>query len=161
MTWVAHDDVDRATIRKEPTVSTRKFAAPEVTWIGLDVHRDSITSAVLKPDSDLPVVDRWFHDEPSVRRFLGTLRDPSHLRLCYEAGPTGYELARLLVALGASCEVIAPSLIPVQPGQRVKTDARDARRLAQLFRAGELTSVHIPNPEEEAIRDLCRARADF
>jgi transposase len=160
MTWIAHDDVDRATIRKEPTVSTRHSAASEPTWVGLDVHRDSITSAVLKPDSETPVVDRWFHDEPSVRRFVGTLGDLSRVRLCYEAGPTGYDLARLLTRMGTHCEVIAPSLIPVAPGQRVKTDARDARRLAHLFRAGELTSVHIPSPQEEAIRDLCRTRAD-
>ena len=142
-------------------MSTSKSAAPEVTWVGLDVHRDSITSAVLAPGTETPVVDRWFHDEPSVRRFLSTLGEPSRIHLCYEAGPTGYDLARLLRSMGTHCEVIAPSLIPVQPGQRVKTDARDARRLAQLYRAGELTSVHIPTSAEEAIRDLCRTRADL
>ena len=142
-------------------MSTRKFAASEVTWVGLDVHRDSITSAVLAPDKEAPVVDRWFHDEPSIRRFMGTLGDPARIRLCYEAGPTGYDLARLLGRMGAHCEVIAPSLIPVTPGAKIKTDARDARRLAHLFRAGELTEVHVPSPQEEAIRDLCRTRADL
>ena len=142
-------------------MSTRKFAASEVTWVGLDVHRDSITSAVLAPDKEAPVVDRWFHDEPSIRRFMGALGDPARIRLCYEAGPTGYDLARLLGRMGAHCEVIAPSLIPVKPGAKIKTDARDARRLAHLFRAGELTEVHVPSPQEEAIRDLCRTRADL
>ena len=80
---------------------------------------------------------------------------------CYEAGPTGYELARVLRHAGIRCEVIAPSLIPTAPGQRVKTDKRDARRLALLFRAGQLSSVRVPAVAEEAVRDLCRARADM
>ena len=80
---------------------------------------------------------------------------------CYEAGPTGYELCRWLSRAGVRCEVIAPSLIPTRPGDRVKTDRRDARRLALLFRGGQLTAVRVPTPEEEAVRDLCRARADM
>jgi transposase len=161
MTWVAHNDVDRATIRKEPTVSKANSASSGISWVGLDVHRDSITSAVLAPDAQVPVVDRWFHDEPSVRRFVSSLGTSSKVRLCYEAGPTGYDLARLLQRLGVAAEVIAPSLIPTLPGAKVKTDSRDARRLVQLYRAGELTSVHIPTPAEEAIRDLARTRADL
>jgi transposase len=115
---------------------------------------------VLRPGDEIPSVDRWFHDEPSIRRFVAGLGDPARLRLCYEAGPTGYELARLLGRLGVATEVIAPSLIPTMPGAKVKTDSRDARRLVQLYRAGELTAVHIPSPAEEAIRDLARTRAD-
>lgn len=161
MTWVAHDDVDRATIRKEPTVSKPNSASPNTTWVGLDVHRDSITSAVLRPGIEGAAVDRWFHDEPSVRRFVKSLDNPKTVRLCYEAGPTGYGLARLLERLGVATEVIAPSLIPITPGAKVKTDKRDARRLAQLYRAGELTAVHIPSDAEEAIRDLARTRADL
>ena len=160
MTWVAHDDVDRATIRKEPTVSIVN-AASAIFWVGLDVHRDSITSAVLAPGREIPLVDRWFHDEPSVRRFVAGLGSPAQVRLCYEAGPTGYDLARLLNGLGVRTEVIAPSLIPVVAGAKVKTDKRDARRLVHLYRAGELTAVHIPTPKEEAIRDLARTRADL
>jgi transposase len=83
------------------------------------------------------------------------------VRLCYEAGPTGYDLARLLRRLGVATEVIAPSLIPVAPGAKIKTDARDARRLVHLYRAGGLTPVHIPTPQEEAIRDLARTRGDL
>lgn len=134
---------------------------PETAWVGLDVHKDSITSAVLRPGRDVPDVDRWFHDEPSVRRFVAGLGDRALVRACYEAGPTGYDLARLLASLDVRCEVIAPSLIPTMPGARVKTDARDARRLAQLYRAGELTAVRIPTVAEEGVRDLCRTRADL
>lgn len=142
-------------------MSSKKSAAHELKFVGLDVHKDSITSAVLEPGSETPIVDRFFHDEASVRRFVTTLGDRSELRTCYEAGPTGYELARLLGRLGVACEVIAPSLIPVAPGAKVKTDTRDARRLAHLYRSGELVAVHIPTPGEEAVRDLARQRADL
>lgn len=98
-----------------------------------------------QPPKGRPVVDRWFDNEPSVRRFVSSLGDARALRLCYEAGPTGYDLARLLRRLGAHVEVIAPSLIPVAPGAKSKTDARDARRLVHLYRAGELTPV--PHPD--------------
>lgn len=138
-----------------------KSANRELSWVGLDVHKNSITSAVLSPGRDVPTVNRWFHDEPSVRRFVSTLGDPRCLRVCYEAGPTGYELARLLASMGVRCEVIAPSLIPMAPGARVKTDNRDARRLAHLYRAGELVAIRIPTVAEEGIRDLCRTRADL
>jgi transposase len=143
-------------------VSKANSAPSRICWVGLDVHKNSITSAVLAPGAEVPLVDRWFHDEPSVRRFVSNLgSSPAHVRLCYEAGPTGYELARLLRRMGVATEVIAPSLIPVKPGPKIKTDKRDARRLVHLYRAGELTAVHIPNPAEEAIRDLARTRADL
>lgn len=129
--------------------------------LGLDVHRDSISVGILLPDQQVPEVDRIAHDETSVRRLVGRLGDPRRLRACYEAGPTGYDLARLLASMGVSCEVIAPSLIPTAPGDRVKTDARDCRRLARLHRAGELVAIRIPTPTEEAVRDLCRTRADM
>jgi len=137
------------------------LAHPDTCWVGLDVHKNSITSAVLRPGRDTPHVDRWFPDEPSVRRFVAGLGDRARVRACYEAGPTGYDLARLLSSLGVRCEVIAPSLIPVAPGAKVKTDNRDARRLAQLYRAGELVAIRIPTIAEEGIRDLCRTRADL
>jgi transposase len=134
---------------------------PDTTFVGLDVHKDSITSAVLVPGADVAVIDRFFPDETSIRRFVAGLGDPALVFACYEAGPTGYDLARLLSALGASCEVIAPSLIPMAAGARVKTDRRDARRLAELHRVGQLTPIRIPSEAEEAVRDLCRARADL
>lgn len=82
------------------------------------------------------------------------------MRACYEAGPTGYGLQRLLGTEGVICEVVAPSLTPVKPGSRIKTDRRDARKLGELFRAGLLTEVHPPSETDEALRDLCRCRDD-
>jgi transposase len=132
-----------------------------LTYLGLDVHRDTISVAVLRPDHDAPEVERITHDEPSMRRLVARFPEPRRLRACYEAGPTGYELARLLARLHVGCQVIAPTLIPTAPGDRVKTDSRDCRRLARLHRAGELVAIRIPTVAEEAVRDLCRARADL
>jgi transposase len=129
--------------------------------LGLDVHKDTISAGILRADQQVPDVERIIHDEASVRRLVGRLGDPRLLRACYEAGPTGYELARLLHSMGVRCEVIAPSLIPRAPGDKVKTDRRDCRRLARLHRAGELTCIRIPTVQEEAVRDLCRTRADM
>jgi transposase len=131
------------------------------THLGLDVHKDTISVAILAPDRDGPDVERIAHDEVSVRRLVGRFPDPRLLRACYEAGPTGYGLARLLHSMRVGCEVIAPSLIPKAPGDRVKTDRRDCRRLARRYRAGELVAIRIPTIQEEAVRDLCRARADM
>ena len=106
----------------------------------------------------------WWTAGSTTSRASGVSSSPWAIpgrRLCYEAGPTGYGLARLLEGLGVSSEVIAPSLIPITPGAKVKTDKRDARRLAQLYRAGELTAVHSPSDAEEAIRDLARTQADL
>jgi transposase len=129
--------------------------------LGLDVHKDTISAGILRPDQQVPDVERIAHDESSVRRLVARFDDLRLLRACYEAGPTGFELARLLHSMGVSCEVIAPSLIPRAPGDKVKTDRRDCRRLARLHRAGELVCVRIPTPAEEAVRDLCRTRADM
>jgi len=129
--------------------------------LGLDVHKDSISVAVLEPERETAEVDRIFNDEYSVRHLIDRFPEPGNLRACYEAGPTGYDLHRLLTALGVPCDVVAPSLIPKAPGDRVKTDRRDARRLARLHRAGELVAIRVPTVEEEAVRDLCRARGDM
>jgi hypothetical protein len=119
--------------------------------LGLDVHRDTISVGILEPDQQVPEVERIAHDEPSVRRLVGRLGDPRRLRACYEAGPTGFELARLLHSMGVGCQVIAPSLIPKAPGDKVKTDKRDCRRLARLHRAGELS----PFACRPALRKRC------
>jgi hypothetical protein len=124
--------------------------------VGMDVSKDAIAVAVLPPDRDVAEVDKIFHDEESVRRLIKRLGRPSGLWACYEAGPTGYELHRLLTSMGVRCDVVAPSLIPKDSGDRVKTDRRDSRRLAGLYRAGELTAVAVPTPAQEALRDLCR-----
>ena len=129
--------------------------------LGLDVHKNTISVGVLEPDAETPRTDKISSDWDAVKHLLARFDDLSRLRVCYEAGPTGYELARLLRAAGVACEVIAPSLIPTAPCDKVKTDRRDCARLARLHRAGELVAIRIPTVAEEAVRDLCRARADM
>jgi transposase len=129
--------------------------------LGLDVHKDTISVGILPADQQVPDVERITHDEASIRGLVGRLGNPRMLRACYEAGPTGFELARLLHSMGVGCEVIASSLIPRRRATRPETDRRDCRRLARLHRAGELVGVRIPTVQEEAVRDLCRTRADM
>ncbi|MDP9445242.1 MAG: IS110 family transposase [Actinomycetota bacterium] len=132
-----------------------------VVHLGLDVHKNTISVGVLDPGDEVPRVDKISSDPDAVAHLIARFDDPARLRVCYEAGPTGYELARQLRGLGVSCEVIAPALIPTAPGDRVKTDKRDCRRLARLHRVGELVAIRVPTVAEEAVRDLCRARADM
>jgi transposase len=129
--------------------------------LGLDVHRDTISVATLLPDRTAASVEQIPSDEAAVLAFVGRFAEPDRLRVCYEAGPTGYELARLLLSRGVACQVIAPSLTPRAVGDKVKTDRRDCRRLARLHRAGELVAIRIPTVGEEAVRDLCRTRSDM
>jgi len=128
----------------------------------MDAHKNSIKVAVLLPGQPEPV--EWTEDTTveAVRRLGRKLQRlaPGEVQCCYEAGPTGYALQRQLRQAGMPCTVIAPSLTPVQPGVRIKTDRRDARKLAELFRAGLLTEVHPPSESDEALRDLCRCRDD-
>ena len=128
-------------------------------FVGLDVSEETIAVAVAERGSAPP---RYLGSVPNtpeaVRKLVRRLGRPEGLLTCYEAGPTGYGLYRLLTGLGVRCIVVAPSLTPVRPGDQVKTDRRDALRLAQLLRAGELTPVWVPGEEEEALRDLVRAR---
>jgi len=132
-----------------------------LVYLGLDVHKDSISVGILRGDESVPDVERIFADGESVRRLISRFADRSRLRSCDEAGPTGYGLHRELTGLGVRNQVVAPSLVPRRAGDRVKTDRRDARRLARLHRAGELTAIRVPTQDEEAVRDLCRARADL
>lgn len=132
-----------------------------LTYIGLDVHKDTIAVATLRP-SGVDCDERVIANTPeAIRRLLGRHADRALLRTCYEAGPTGYDTHRLITSLGIACDVIAPSLIPKRSGVRIKTDRSDARNLARLHRAGELTSVRVPTPAEEAVRDLVRAREEI
>jgi transposase len=134
----------------------------DLTWIGLDVHKDSIQAGIIRPGCDSVELKAIFNEQAAIAKVFERSMGPrAKLRVCYEAGPTGYGLARQLGEMGISCAVIAPSLIPKAPGDKVKTDRRDARRLARLYRAGELVAIRIPTPLEEAVRDLCRARADM
>ncbi len=130
-------------------------------YVGLDVHKDSISVAYAEancpnpPHFVGPIGTRQSDINKMVRRLQGKA---SHLVFAYEAGPCGYVLYRYLTAKGFDCQVVAPSLIPKRPGDRVKNDRRDAVELARLLRSGDLTSVYVPAVEDEAIRDLCRAR---
>jgi transposase len=147
-----------ATHRGEPTVPTTKTTERGRIHLGLDVAKNSIAVAILRPDELEPDTEKIGHDEVSIRRLIARVGDPRDLYACYEAGPTGYDLHRLLTSIGVLTDVVAPSLIPKAPGDRVKTDRRDSRRLARLHRAGELTAIRVPTLAEEGIRDLCRAR---
>jgi transposase len=129
-------------------------------YVGLDVHKGTIVIAMAAGRGRAVVVRKIANDWVKLLKVLDGLGPKERLRLCYEAGPTGYDLARRLNGTGICCIVVAPSLIPVQVGRRVKTDRRDARRLAELLRAEELVEVKIPGAETEAMRDLERARDD-
>lgn len=133
-----------------------------ITYVGFDVHKATIAVAVLLPGRKDPVEWTDPNNDRVVRRLGRKLQRlaPGEIRSCYEAGPCGYVLKRQLEKLEVPCVVIAPSLIPRKPGDRVKTDRRDARMLAEMLRAGLLTEVRPPTPAEEAVRDLCRCRED-
>ena len=127
--------------------------------LGMDTSKNTIVVGVLMPGEEIPVADRIFNDEAAIRRLIGRFPDRGLLRACYEAGPGGYDLYRLLTSMGVACDVVAPSLIPKGGSDRVKTDKRDSFRMARLHRAGELTPVRVPSPAEEAVRDLARVRS--
>lgn len=130
-----------------------------IIYLGLDVHKDSITVAVLPADAPVPrQVDRLPNDLPKLQRYLARLAQDGTLRICYEASGAGFVLYRALRAWGYHCDVIAPSLIPTKPGVQRKHDKYDAAQLARLYRAGELTPVRVPSEADERIRDLVRCR---
>ena len=132
-------------------------------YIGLDVHKDTIAVGIADNDDTEPRFWGTIHHEAeAVRRLVQRLsRGDRRLKFCYEAGPCGYGLYRLLLKLGQAVTVVAPSLIPRSAGERVKTDRRDAVSLARLDRRGDLTAVWVPGEDHEAVRDLSRAREDL
>ena len=134
-----------------------------ISYVGLDVHKDTIVVAVAEGDArgEVREYGRIANTPAALDRLVRKLgQNGARLRFCYEAGPCGYSIQRQLSARGHDCVVVAPSLIPKRAGDRVKTDRRDAASLARLHRAGELTAVWIPDPGHEAMRDLVRARLD-
>jgi transposase len=140
--------------RREPVMPK------DIRYVGLDVHATTITVAVadagregVQPLGTIP------HQADAVARLVRKLGPARTLRVCYEAGPCGYGLYWQLAALGIACTVVAPTLVPVRAGDRVKTDRRDAEKLAQCLRAGTVAGVWVPSPAQEALRDLVRARA--
>src|SRR5215472_5222763 len=130
----------------------------KVLFVGLDVHAETIAVAVAEPGGEVRSLGTISNRVESIRKMIHKLGPVQQLKVCYEAGPTGYVLYWQLTQLGVACEVIAPSLVPTKAGDRVKTDRRDAEKLARCHRAGELTAVWVPNAAQEALRDLVRAR---
>jgi len=134
-------------------------------YIGLDVHKEQIVTGVAKTAGDAFNHGKCSSD---IQVFMKSLRKllkkygwtKEEVSICYEAGPCGFPLARHLLRMGYAVDVIAPSLIPTKSGDRVKTDKRDAKKLARLLRSGDLTAIHIPDVADEVLRDLCRARTD-
>jgi transposase len=134
----------------------------EMTYVGMDVHKASISIALLLPGTTKPLEWQVGNDPDSNRLLARQLKRKSQgpILVCYEAGSCGFVLQRLLKEQGIHCQVIAPSLIPYRPGERIKTDRRDARKLAECLRAGLLREVVPPDEAEEAVRDLVRCRED-
>lgn len=130
----------------------------KLLFVGLDVHAETIAVAVAEPGGEVRSHGIIPNRVESVRKLVRKLGPIQLLRVCYEAGPTGYALYWQLTQMGVVCEVIAPSLVPTKAGDRVKTDRRDAEKLARCHRAGELTAVWVPDAAHEALRDLVRAR---
>jgi transposase len=126
--------------------------------LGLEVHAQTIAVAIAEPEGDVRSLGTIANHAESIRKMVKKLGPTEQLRACYEAGPTGYVLYWQLAELGVACEVIAPTLAPMKAGDRVKTDRRDAERLARSYRSGDLTAVWVPDEGSEALRDLVRAR---
>lgn len=127
-------------------------------WVGLDVHAESIAVAIAEKDGEVRSLGVIANTLGSLRKLVKKLGRVDDVRACYEAGPTGYVVYWQLSQLGVACEVIAPTLVPKKAGDRVKTDRRDAEKLARSYRSGDLTAVWVPDADHEALRDLVRAR---
>jgi transposase len=130
----------------------------DIRHVGFDVDSKGIEVAVAEPGGEVRALGRIPYREESIRRLVKKLGPAKRLKVCYEAGPHGYGLYWLLTKLGVHCDVVAPTLIPMKAGDRVKTNRRDAEKLARCYRSGDLTPVWVPDAAHEALRDLVRAR---
>ena len=130
------------------------------TFVALDDSKRTLVAGILRPGSDAPELHTLPNEPRHVRRVFARLKREGPVRVCYEAGPSGYDLFRQLTALDVPCQVMAPALTPRKPGDRIKTDRRDAAKLVPLFRAGELTPITVPDEAAEGVRDLIRCRED-
>ncbi len=155
--------VESTTAMGSPQPRTRPEAYG--LYVGLDVHKETIAVAVARPGRGEPDYRGELPNRPkSIEKLTRRLSEEAGgavIQFCYEAGPCGYGLHREILASGHDCDVVAPSLIPRKPGERIKTDRRDALKLARLLRSGDLTAVWVPGHEQEAMRDLTRARDDM
>jgi len=133
----------------------------KLRFLGLDVHAETIAVAVAEPDGEVRSLGTIANREESIRKLVKKLGPPEHLRVCYEAGPTGYVLYWQLTQLGVECAVVAPTLVPTKAGDRVKTDRRDALKLAHSHRSDDLTVVWVPDGDSEALRDLVPSRISY
>ena len=150
--------------RKEPAVNKNSVSSHQSepqAFVGLDVHKETVAIAVAErgsaPPRSLGIIR---NDLDELRKALRRLGSPAQLQVCYEAGACGYAIHRFLTRLKIECLIVAPSLIPRKPGDRIKTDRRDALALARLLRSGDLTATWVPDPQHEALRDVVRARED-
>jgi transposase len=136
--------------------------ARTIIYLGMDVHKESLTIAALPATAKAPTrLDRLPNDLPKLKKWLDRVARDGEIRACYEASGAGYVLHRALTEWGYACEVIAPSLIPKRPGVQRKHDKRDATDLARLYRANELVVVRIPSEADERVRDVVRCRETF
>jgi len=131
-----------------------------ITYVALDTHKKEHTVAWVAPETGVIEVFKVLNKAQEIKKMVKRLqrKAPSGVGFCYEAGVCGFTLKRQIEASGSACMVIAPSLVPTKPGDRIKTDRRDARKLLGQFAAGQLTEVHAPNPEQEAVREITRCR---
>jgi transposase len=144
-----------------PDVSSDAIAQTTQTYVALDVHKRSIVAGVLPASGGDLELHEIENTERALRRLVERLGGPAGLAVCYEAGPCGYEPYRLFERMGVACDVVAPSLVPIRAGDRVKTDRRDATKLCRLYRAGALSFVRPPTPAQEGLRDLMRCLDDL
>jgi transposase len=163
---VAAGEIETASSQVALSAASGQGAAKQyAAYVGLDVHKETIAVAVAEPGREEPIYRGEIANTPKkVERLIAKLSeayDGGVLLFCYEAGPCGYGLYRQLIASGHDCEVVAPSKIPKAAGERIKTDRRDALKLARLLRSGDLTAVWVPDQEQERMRDLSRARDDL
>ncbi len=132
----------------------------DITYVALDDSKNSIVAGILRPKATEPELRQLPNEPRHLRRFFTRLQREGPVAVCYEAGPAGYDLYRQLTTLGVPCQGMAPALTPRKPGERIKTNRRDAAKLVRLFRAGELTPIRVPDEAQEALRDLLRCRED-
>jgi len=144
-----------------PPALAARTVNEHITIVGLDVHKATVVAAILPPAAARPTRTATIENCPeAIERLVRRVAGDGRVVFVQEAGPCGYQVHRQMTEMGRQCVVVAPGLTPVRPGDRVKTDRRDAEKLARLYRAGELTEIYVPTCVEEAARDLVRMRED-